>query len=461
MASENSNYKLDMSTGSLFKKMLLFAMPLMASSILQLLFNAADVAVVGKFAGKPSLAAVGSTGSLINLLTNLFLGLSIGANVLSAKYVGSHDIQKAQKVVHTSITMSLVAGVALMIIGLVFSPQLLILMNSPDDVIGLASLYLRVYFLGMPAMMFYNFASSLLRSKGDTKRPLYFLFLSGILNVLLNLLFVIVFKMDVAGVALATILSQYLSSFLILRCLQKEDEYFRLSLKALRIDSPTLEKLIQIGVPAGIQGVVFSLSNVIIQSSINAFVDTAIIAGSSAGANIEGFVWVSMNCFHQTALTFTSQNIGAKKYSRINKILFRAEFFAIAAGAVFGNLAVLFGPQFLRIYTDDPLVVEQGMKRIRIICRMYFTCGMMDAIVGSIRGMGYAITPTIVSMLGACGIRILWIYTIFQIPKYHTLEVLFYSYPISWLITFSAHFICFLLMRKRFPKKDETLITAE
>lgn len=455
MSSENSTYKLDMSTGSLFKKMLLFALPLMSSSILQLLFNAADVAVVGKFAGKASLAAVGSTGSLVNLLTNLFLGLSIGANVLSAKYVGSRDIKNTQKVVHTSITMSLVAGVFLMIFGLIFSPQLLLLMKSPADVIGLASLYLRIYFLGMPAMMFYNFASSLLRSKGDTKRPLYFLFLSGILNVLLNLLFVIVFKMDVAGVALATILSQYLSAFLILRCLQKEDEYFRLNLKELQVEKATLGKLIRIGVPAGIQGVVFSLSNVIIQSSINTFVDTAVIAGSSAGSNIEGFVWVSMNCFHQTALTFTSQNIGARKYSRINKILLRAEIFAIAAGAVFGNLAVLFGPKLLRIYTDDPLVVIQGMKRIRIICRMYFTCGMMDAIVGSIRGMGYAITPTIVSMLGACGIRILWICTIFQMPKYHTLEILFYSYPISWLITFTAHLVCFLLMRRRFPKKDD------
>lgn len=455
MAANNNN-KIDMTTGSLLPKMLLFTLPLMASSLLQLLFNAADIAVVGKFAGPNSLGAVGSTGSLVNLLTNLFLGLSIGANVLTAKYIGSGDHAATRKVVHTSVTVSLLSGLFLTVFGVIFAPQILVLMRSPEKVIGLASLYLRVYFLGMPAMMLFNFSSSLLRSKGDTKRPLYFLTLAGVLNVILNLLFVIVFHMDVAGVALATIISQYLSAFLILRCLLHEDENFRLDLHELGIDVPTLKMLIRIGVPAGFQGVVFSISNVIIQSSINTFGET-IVNGSSAASNIEGFVWVSMNCFHQAALTFTSQNIGARKYSRINKIFLRAQLCAFTAGLVLGNLAAFFGPQLLTIYTDDPAVIAEGMVRLKIICTTYFACGIMDAIVGSIRGMGFALTPTIVSMLGACGLRILWIATLFQTAQFHSPKWLFVSYPVSWLITYTAHVICFLIMRRQFPKKDQPL----
>ena len=452
---KTDTYQLDMTTGALLPKMLRFALPLMASSLLQLLFNAADIAVVGKFAGDNSLAAVGSTSSLINLMTNLFLGLSTGANVLSAKYIGAGDKKRTGKVVHTAITVSLICGLALTVIGVLFAPQILTLMKSPDGVIGLASLYLRVYFLGMPAMMFYNFGSSLLRSKGDTRRPLYFLTAAGILNVLLNLLFVIVFHMDVAGVALATILSQYMSAVLILRCLMTEkDEAFRLVLRKLGIDRATLIGLVRIGLPAGLQGTVFSLSNVVIQSSINSFGEI-IVAGSSAAASIEGFVWVSMNAFHQAALTFTSQNIGGKKYSRINKIFFRAQACAITAGLVFGNLAFLFGRPLLRIYTDTPASIEAGMVRLSIICTTYCLCGMMDAIVGSIRGMGYGVTPTIVSMLGACGLRLLWIATLFQLPQYHTPEALFFSYPVSWTLTFLAHLVCFLIMRRKFPKQDE------
>jgi len=450
-------YELDMTTGALLPKMLRFALPLMLSSLLQLLFNAADIAVVGKFAGNNSLAAVGSTSSLINLMTNLFLGLSIGANVLSAKYTGAGDKERTSKVVHTAVTVSLLSGVILTVVGLIFAPQFLKLMDSPDGVIGLASLYMRVYFLGMPAMMFYNFGSSLLRSKGDTKRPLYYLTAAGILNVLLNLLFVIVFHMDVAGVALATILSQYMSAGLVFRCLLKEeDEAFRLVLKKMRIDGSTLLGLVRIGVPAGLQGMVFSLSNVVIQSSINGFGEI-VIAGSSAAASIEGFVWVSMNAFHQAALTFTGQNIGAKKYSRINKILFCAEGCAIVAGLGFGNLAFLFGRPLLSIYTDTTASIDAGMVRLSIICTTYLLCGMMDTVVGSIRGMGYGVTPTIVSMLGACGLRLLWIATIFQIPKFHTPEVLFTSYPVTWTITFLAHLICFLIMRRKFPKVDEAV----
>ena len=447
-------YELDMTTGALLPKMLRFALPLMLSSLLQLLFNAADIAVVGKFAGDNSLAAVGSTSSLINLMTNVFLGLSIGANVLSAKYTGAGDKERTSKVVHTAVTISLLSGAILTVIGLLFAPQFLALMDSPEGVIGLASLYMRVYFLGMPAMMFYNFGSSLLRSKGDTKRPLYYLTAAGVLNVLLNLLFVIVFRMDVAGVALATILSQYMSAALVFRCLLKEeDEAFRIVLSKLKIDGATLWALVRIGVPAGLQGVVFSLSNVVIQSSINGFGEI-IMAGSSAAASIEGFVWVSMNAFHQAALTFTGQNIGAKKYSRINRILFCSEGCAIVAGLVFGNLAFLFGRPLLSIYTDSAASIDAGMVRLAIICTTYLLCGMMDTIVGSIRGMGYGVTPTIVSMIGACGLRLIWIATIFQIPKLHTPEVLFTSYPVTWTLTFLAHLVCFLIMRRKFPKTD-------
>ncbi|MBQ9767168.1 MAG: MATE family efflux transporter [Lachnospiraceae bacterium] len=452
---KNTTYELDMTTGALLPKMLRFSLPLMASSLLQLLFNAADVAVVGKFAGDNSLAAVGSTSSLINLMTNLFLGLSIGANVLSAKYIGAGDKERTGKVVHTAITVSVLSGLILTLIGVIFAPQILMLMKSPEGVIDLASLYLRVYFLGMPAMMLYNFGSSLLRSKGDTKRPLYYLSAAGVLNVVLNLVFVIVFHMDVAGVALATIISQYLSAAMILRCLMKEeDEAFRVSLNKLKIDKTTLRHLIKIGVPAGLQGVVFSLSNVVIQSSVNGFGEI-VVAGSSAAASIEGFVWVSMNAFHQAALTFTSQNIGAKKYSRINRIMFCAQGCTIFAGLVFGNLAYLFGEPLLHIYTDTPASIEAGLERLSIICTTYCLCGMMDAIVGSIRGMGYGVTPTIVSMLGACGLRLLWIATIFQIPQYHTPRVLFFSYPVSWALTVLAHLICYLIMRRKFPKQDE------
>lgn len=451
---KTANYELDMTTGALLPKMLRFALPLMLSSLLQLLFNAADIAVVGKFAGDNSLAAVGSTSSLINLLTNLFLGLSIGANVLSAKYTGAGDKEHTSKVVHTAVTVSLLSGAILTVIGLIFAPQFLKLMKSPKGVIGLASLYMRVYFLGMPAMMFYNFGSSLLRSKGDTKRPLYYLTAAGVVNVILNLVFVIVFRMDVAGVALATIISQYLSAGLVFRCLLKEkDEAFRIVISKLKIDLSTLSGLIRIGIPAGLQGVVFSLSNVVIQSSINGFGEI-IMAGSSAASSLEGFVWVSMNAFHQAALTFTSQNIGAKKYSRINKILFCGEGCAMVAGLFFGNLVFLFGRPLLSIYTDSSVSIDAGMVRLSIICTTYLLCGMMDTIVGSIRGMGYGVTPTIVSMLGACGLRLLWIATIFQVPKYHTPEVLFFSYPVSWTLTFLAHLICFILMRKKFPKTD-------
>lgn len=450
--TENA-YKLDMCNGAILPKLLKLTLPLMLSSVLQLLFNAADIIVVGNFASDNSLAAVGSTSSLVNLITNLFLGISTGANVVASRYLGAKDDKNVSKAVHTSLFLSLVSGLILTFIGVCFADKLLMLMQTPDEVLALSTTYLRIYFGGVIAMMVYNFGSSLLRAKGDTKRPLYYLTFAGVINVVLNLFFVIVLKMDVAGVALATVISQCISAILIIVCLMKETDAFRLDLKKLLPDAAICGKILSVGIPAGIQGVVFSLSNVVIQSSINSFGPIS-MSGSAASASIEGFVWVSMNAFSQGALTFTSQNIGGAKYSRINKIAIIACGCAAATGLILGNLCVLFGETLLGIYDPRPEIIEPGMTRIRLVCGFYFACGLMDCIVGAIRGMGYSITPTIVSLLGACGLRILWIFTVFTIPEYHTEFMLFLSYPLSWGITFLAHLICFIIMRRKYPKND-------
>ncbi len=452
-----TKHGIDMTTGAILPKILKFTLPLMLSSILQLLFNAADIIVVGNFASDNSLAAVGSTSALVNLMTNLFLGLSTGANVLSAHYMGAGDDNRVSRTVHTSITLSIISGLIMTIVGVIFADKLLGLMDTPDEVIGLSTLYLRIYFAGMVAMMIYNFGSSLLRSKGDTKRPLYYLAFAGVINVVLNMIFVIFFKMDVAGVALATVISQCISAFLVIRCLMKETDGFKLILKKLGIDKQIAVKILRIGIPAGFQGVVFSLSNVVIQSSINGF-GSVVMAANSAAASIEGFVWVSMNAFSQAAISFVSQNIGAGKYSRINKITFTACACAAVAGLVFGNLAYLFGEPLLGIYDPRPEIIPSGLTRMSLVCGLYFLCGLMDCCTGAIRGMGFAVAPTIVSLLGACGLRLLWIGTIFQIPEYHTEFMLFLSYPLSWGITFFVHLICFVIMRRKFPKDDHETI---
>ncbi len=446
-------YEIDMCSGPILPKLLKLTLPLLLSSILQLLFNAADIIVVGNFASDNSLAAVGSTSALVNLITNLFLGLSTGANVMTSRYMGAKDNERVSKTVHTSIFLSIVSGLILTVIGVVFADKMLVLMNTPDEVLELSTLYLRIYFGGMIAMMIYNFGSSVLRSKGDTKRPLYYLAFAGVINVVLNLIFVIFLNMDVAGVALATVISQCISAFLVIRCLIKETDAFHFDFRKLRPDKTITLKILGIGIPAGFQGVVFSLSNVVIQSSINSFGPIA-MAGSAAAASIEGFVWVSMNSFSQGALTFMSQNIGAAKYSRINRVAFISCACAAVTGLVLGNLAYFFGEFLLGVYDPRPEIIQPGMTRMSLVCVFYFTCGLMDCIVGAIRGMGYAVTPTIVSLLGACGLRILWIFTIFSIPEYHTEFMLFLSYPLSWTITFAAHFICYLFMRRKFPKQD-------
>lgn len=448
------HYEIDMCSGSIPKKLLLFAIPLMCSSVLQLLFNAADIIVVGRFAGDNSLAAVGSNTALINLLTNLFIGLSVGANVLAARYYGANKMNELSRTVHTSMAIGLISGLFLTAVGIIFAGYLLELMQTPQNVLELAKVYLRIYFVGMPAMMIYNFGSALLRAAGDTKRPLYYLLLAGVVNVLLNLLFVIALKMDVAGVALATVISECISAYLVVRCLMQEEGGIKLMLSELKIDPDKLKNILKIGLPAGFQGVVFSLSNVVIQSSVNLFGET-VVAGNSAAANIEGFIYVAMNSFYQAAISFTSRNVGAGKYSRINKILIYSLICVIATGVILGWTAYFFGRQLLSIYSSGAAVIEAGMVRIGVVCVTYALCGMMDVMVGSLRGLGYSVMPMIVSMLGACGLRLVWIATVFQIDRFHTPFIIYLSYPVTWIITFSVHLICFFIVRRKYGKVDE------
>ena len=435
----NKTYEMDMCNGPVLKKILIFSIPLMLSGVLQLLFNAADIIVVGRFAGSQSLAAVGSTTALINLLINIFIGLSVGANVVVARAYGGRRDKDVSEAVHTAIAVSIVSGVILIVMGFVFSRLMLELMGTPDDVIDKAVLYMRIYFAGMPVVMLYNFGSAILRAVGDTRRPLYFLSIAGAVNIVLNLFFVIVMHMDVAGVALATVISQCISSGLVLRCLAKSEGGLKLELSKIKIHRKKMFQIFKIGLPAGMQGAIFSVSNVLIQSSVNSFGSIA-MAGNAASANIEGFVYNAMNAVYQTNLSFTSQNIGGKKYTRVNKILFTCLGTVTVVGMILGFGAYAIGDELLLIYSTDPEVIRFGMLRMSIIATTYFTCGWMDTMVGSLRGMGYSVLPMIVSLTGACGLRILWIFTIFA--QQRTLTSLYISYPVSWVITAGVHMLC-------------------
>lgn len=450
---QTKKYKIDMCNGPILPKLLAFAVPLMLSSILQLLFNAADIVVVGRFAGDDALAAVGSNTALINLLTNFFLGLSVGANVLVARFYGAREEKETSETVHTAMLLAVFSGIILTLIGCLGARQILIWMHTPKEVLPLAATYLRIYFVGMTAMMVYNFGSAILRAVGDTKRPLYYLAFAGVINVVLNLVFVIVFDMSVAGVALATVISQCISALLIILCMMRDKDMIRLELKKLRIYKARFIKILQIGLPASFQGIIFSISNVIIQSSVNTF-GSIVVAGNSAAQNIEGFVYVSMNAFHQATISFTSQNVGAGRYDRINKILIRAELSVITVGLVLGNLCFLFGRPLLSIFTSSAVTQDAGMKRIAVICTTYCLCGMMDVMVGSLRGLGYSVMPTIVSLIGACGLRLLWIFTFFRMEQFHTLTSLYMTYPVSWIVTTLAHVICFMLVRGKIEQNS-------
>lgn len=443
--------EIDMTTGPLISKILVFSIPLMISGILQLLFNAADIIVVGQFVGPQAMAAVGSTGSLNNLIVNIFLGLSIGSSVLMARYYGAHNKESIKDLVHTSILLSTVSGLVLVAFGSILARPLLIVMGSPDDVIDQSILYMRIVFLGMPALLTYDFGAGILRAIGDTKRPLLYLFISGIINVCLNLFFVIVFGLGVAGVAIATVTSQYISAFLVVLNMIKTDSVYKLNIRELRIKKYQLLQIIRIGLPAGIQGALFNISNVLIQSSVNSFGSIA-MAGNAAAQNIEGFVYTAMNSIYQASTNFTSQNVGAHKKERITPILLSCILLVSIIGITLGSIALFFSNDLLHIYSTDEEVIKYGLQRMSIICSTYFLCGLMDTACGSIRGMGYSIAPTLVSLTGACGLRILWIFTVFQLNR--TLFTLYLSYPVSWAITFIAHIICYSYFFKKWKAKE-------
>lgn len=442
------SYEIDMCSGPLVPKIIQFAVPLMLSGILQLLFNAADIVVVGQFTGHTAMAAVGSTTSLNNLIVNIFLGLSVGTGVLMARFNGARLNERIDELVHTSMLLSVISGLILVVIGLALASPMLSLMGTPDDVLDQAVLYMRIVFLGMPAMLAYNFGASILRAIGDTKRPLAFLFISGVVNVILNLFFVIGFGMGVAGVAIATVVSQYISAFLVVRSMMKsKGASYQLHLGRLRIKGGMLMQILRIGIPAGIQGALFSISNVLIQSTVNSFGST-VVAGNTASQNIEGFVYTSMNALYQASTSFTSQNIGAGKKERLVPVFIDCLGIVTVVGVMLGGLATLFGHQLLSIYTSEPEVIMYGENRLLICCLPYFLCGLMDTACGSIRGLGYSMTPTIVSLTGACLLRIVWIATVFQLSP--TLFTLYLSYPVSWTVTFLAHLICFIIFYRRY-----------
>lgn len=452
MSSKTKQYEMDMCSGPILRKMLMFALPLMLSSILQLLFNAADIVVVGKFAGDNSLAAVGSNTALINLLTNLFIGLSIGANVVAARHYGAKAWDDLRRTVHTAMLLSMLSGALLLVLGVIGAEQMLIWMQTPEEVLPLATVYLRIYFLGMISTMVYNFGSALLRAVGDTKRPLYFLLCAGIINVILNLLFVIGFQMDVMGVAIATVISETVSALLVLRCLVKEKGGIHLELRAMRIDRKKMLQILRIGLPAGFQGVVFALSNVVIQSSVNIF-GNIVVAGNSAAANLEGFVYMAINAFYQTTLSFVSQNYGAGEQKRINRIVLLGEACVIVTGTLLGNMVVFFGNDLLQIYSNNPEVIAAGMVRLHYISMIYALCGIMDVMVGALRGIGYSIMPMIVSIVGVCVLRLIWLATVFQIPEFHKIETVYLSYPVTWILTSLVYIVFFVWIRIRSARK--------
>ena len=436
-------------------KLIIFTLPIIASGVLQLLFNAADVIVVGRFAGEASLAAVGSTSSLINLMTNLFIGISVGANVSAAQFYGAGHEEDVSKTLHTSMAFSLVGGLVLIFIGVFGATPMLELMGSPEDVISLAALYVRIYFIAMPAIMLYNFLAAILRASGDTTHPLIFLTLAGVVNVILNLLLVIGFNLGVAGVAIATVTSNYISCGLLIGFLMRQTDSLKLDLKKISIDKRILKKIITIGLPAGIQGTAFSLSNVVIQSAINSF-GTAVVAGSAAAASIEGFVYISMNSVSQTAVTFVGQNFGAGDETRVKKVMFECLGIVLIVGIILGNLAYHFSDALLGIYTDGADAIAAGTVRLFWVCCFYFLCGVMDTLTGGLRGLGHSTMPMIVSLLGACVSRLLWIATYFRV--HHTEQVLFFSYPASWFLTLSVHAMCLVIIYRRWVQKKSSEI---
>lgn len=443
--TKKSKYEIDMCNGTIMDKLISFSLPLMLSGILQLMFNAVDIIVVGRFSGSQSLAAVGSTTALINMFTNLFIGISLGANVLAARFYAAKREKEMSETVHTAITLALISGIVMAFVGVIFSRFALELMDTPDDVIGLSTLYMRIYFLGMPFFMLYNYGAAILRAVGDTKRPLFFLVAAGVINAGLNLLLVIVFDMGVAGVAIGTIVSQMISSILVLRCLCRSEGSYKLSFSKLRIRGIYMKQIFQVGIPAGIQSTVINFSNVLLQSSVNSFGSTA-MAGYTAANNIFGFLYMSVNAVTQSCMSFTSQNYGVKKLKRMDRVLLDCMILSVGVTLTLGCGAYFFGPELLKIYTSDADVIRCGVEVLAFTTVPYFCCGIMDLLPGALRGMGYSGVPMILSIIGTVGTRIVWIFGLF--PAHRSLSFLFISYPVSWILTILMQAVCFCFVRK-------------
>lgn len=452
---KKNRFEIDMCNGSIMDKLISFSLPLMVSGILQLAFNAVDIIVVGRFSGSQALAAVGSTTALINVFTNLFIGISLGANVLAARFYAAGKDREMSETVHTSITLALISGITMAVIGVLLAKWALEIMGTPDDVIGQSALYMRIYFMGMPFFMLYNYGAAILRAIGDTKRPLIFLIISGIANAALNMTLVILFHMGVAGVAIGTIISQLISCVLVLTCLYRSEGSYQLRFSKLKINGAYMEQIFQVGVPAGIQSTVINLSNALLQSSVNSFGSIA-MAGYTAANNILGFLYMSVNSITQACMSFTSQNYGVGKLKRMDKVLRDCAILSISIAAVLGGLAYSFGPQILTVYTSDPKVINCGMEIMAYTSITYFLCGIMDLFPGALRGMGYSAVPMVLSVIGTVGTRIVWVFGIF--PNHRSLSVLFVSYPVSWIITIVLQVVCFYFVRKRVHQKEKRLL---
>ncbi len=449
---KGSKYEIDMCNGSIMDKLISFSLPLMISSILQLMFNAVDIIVVGRFSGSQALAAVGSTTALINIFTNLFIGISLGANVLAARYYAAKCEKEMSEAVHTAIGLALVSGIVMAFVGVGASRFALELMATPADVIGQSALYMRIYFMGMPFFMLYNYGAAILRAVGDTKRPLIFLIAAGIANVALDLLLVIVIPLGVAGVAVGTVTSQFISCILILRCLYRTEGSYQLRFSKLRIRRAYLKRIFQVGIPAGIQSTVINFSNALLQSSVNSFGSTA-MAGYTAANNILGFLYVSVNAVTQACMSFTSQNYSVGKTKRMDRVLADCMILSAGAAAVLGVGAYVFGSQILRIYTSDAEVIKCGLEILSITTVPYFLCGIMDLIPGALRGMGHSAVPMVLSVIGTVGTRVLWIYVFF--PQHRSLHFLFISYPGSWIATILMQGVCFYFVRRQCRRELE------
>ena len=446
MNTKTSKYEIDMCNGSILDKLVSFSIPLMLSGILQLLFNAVDIIVVGQFTGNEALAAVGSTTALINVFVNLFIGISLGASVLAARFYATGQEKEMSETVHTSITLALISGIAMGIIGVIAAKGALEQMDTPDNILNLSTLYMRIYFMGMPFFMLYNYGAAILRAVGDTKRPLLFLIISGATNVVLNLLLVIQFHLGVAGVAIATVISQCISCILVLRCLYLSDGSYQLRFNKLGMKTRYVKQIFQIGIPAGIQSTIINFSNVLLQSSVNSFGSVA-MAGYTAANNILGFLYVSVNSITQACMSFTSQNYGVRKFKRMDKVLLECLGLTVIVALVLGGGSYLFGAELMHIYTKSTKVIECGVDIMLYTTVTYFLCGIMDLLPGALRGMGHSTVPMILSVIGTVGTRIVWIYVIF--PCHRSLDFLFISYPVSWLLTIVMQVICFYFVRKK------------